>query len=131
MGSTLADSSSFPGMKRFFKSSYLSLQYWGVRVEGKVEHRLCSSMAMESQLVVPWRFTAHASRSSSNVPQGCALAPCSLSMVLSFHRIILGFLASRYGFGSVSPFLCPVKFYYCVYVLVALLIYIYIERVSE
>lgn len=35
---------------------------------------------MESQLLVPCRLTAHTSNSSANVPQGCTLISCFLSM---------------------------------------------------
>lgn len=88
-------SSSFLDMKRRLRSWNLSLQFCGVGKAGEtLELRFCTSMAMESQLLLPCRLTAHASNSSSNVPQGCALVWCSLAMLLSCHHWFskLGFL---------------------------------------
>lgn len=49
-----------------------------------VEIRDLSSPATASQEAVPWRLTAAASKSSSNVPQGCTLLSCSLMSSSSF-----------------------------------------------
>jgi hypothetical protein len=63
------------------RSSNLSIQFCEVR-EDRVEVLLDTSIAMESHLSVPCRFTAHASSNSSNVPHGVdgCWSGCCLAM---------------------------------------------------
>ena len=67
--------------KRRLRSSNLSIQFCDVR-EDRVEVLLDTSIAMEYQLSVPCRFTAHASSNSSNVPHGVdgCWSGCCLAM---------------------------------------------------